>query len=167
MNHSPDEWEEDQHLPQHPSTVVSPTWPKRLKKLLTRHWHPKPLPEPVVDKDLPHLNGIERAAEVIRFILTTLEHWLSPSGRLREFIKMNARLAIAIAVPVVIVAPLVTLALEQLKGWVLLLTTTMSSFVLFPLSVLLCALLVSGMVFIGRTILAMRIRGSRRDPYNY
>ena len=119
-----------------------------------------------MDKDLPHLNGIERAAEVFRFILTTLEHWLSPSGRLREFIKMNARLAIAIAVPVVIVAPLVTLALEQLRGWVVLLTSTMSSFVLFPLSVLLCALLVSGMVFIGRTILAMRIRGSRRDPYN-
>ncbi len=161
-----DEWE-DQPLPHHPSTVVSPTWPKRLKKLLTRHWHPKALPEPVVDKDLPHLNGIERAAEVIRFILTTLEHWLSPSGRLREFIKMNARLAIAIAVPVVIVAPLVTLALEQLKVWVALLTSTMSSFVLFPLSVLLCVLLVSGMVFIGRSILAMRMRSRGRDPYNY
>lgn len=159
-----DEWEDQ--LPQHPSTAVSPTWPKQLKKMLTRHWQPKPLPEPVVDSELPHLNGIERAAEVIRFILTTLEHWLSPSGRLREFVKMNARLAIAIAVPVVIVAPLVTLALEQLKGWVALLTSTMSSFVLFPLSVLLCALLVSGMVFIGRTILAIRIRGSRRDPYS-
>jgi hypothetical protein len=135
--------------------------------MFTRHWQPKPLPEPVVDHELPHLNGIERAAEVIRFILTTLEHWLSPSGRLREFIKMNARLAIAIAVPVIIVAPLVTLALEQLKGWVVLLTSTMSSFVLFPLSVLLCALLVSGMVFIGRSILAMRVRSSRRDPYSY
>jgi hypothetical protein len=130
--------------------------------MFTRHWQPKPLPEPVVDHELPHLNGIERAAEVIRFI-----HWLSPSGRLREFIKMNARLAIAIAVPVIIVAPLVTLALEQLKGWVVLLTSTMSSFVLFPLSVLLCALLVSGMVFIGRSILAMRVRSSRRDPYSY
>ena len=167
MNHSPDEWEEDQHLPQHPSTVVSPTWPKRLKKMFTRHWQPKALPAPVVDTELPHLNGIERAAEVIRFILTTLEHWLSPSGRLREFIKMNARLAIAIAVPVIIVAPLVTLALEQLKAWVALLTTTMSSFVLFPLSVLLCVLLVSGMVFIGRSILAMRMRSSRPDSYNY
>lgn len=166
MHHSHDEWEEDQ-LPQHPSTVVSPTWPKRLRKMFTRHWRPKPLPEPVVDNDLPHLNGIERAAEVIRFILTTLEHWLSPSGRLREFIKMNARLAVAIAVPVVIVAPLVTLALEQLKGWVALLISTMSSFVLFPLSVLLCILLVCGMIYIGRSILEMRIRSSRRDPYGY
>ena len=121
----------------------------------------------MVDHELPHLNGIERAAEVIRFIVTTLEHWLSPSGQLREFVKMNARLAIAIAVPVVIVAPLVTLALEQLKGWVGLLTFTMSNFILFPLSILLCILLVSGMVFIGRSILAMRVRSSRRDPYSY
>jgi hypothetical protein len=135
--------------------------------MFTQHWRPKPLPAPVVDTELPHLNGIERAAEVIRFILTTLEHWLSPSGQLREFVKMNARLAIAIAVPVVIVAPLVTLALEQLKGWVALLNSSLSSFILFPLSILLCCLLVSGMVFIGRSILAMRVRGSRRDPYSY
>ena len=137
--------------------------------MFTQHWRPKPLPAPVVDNELPHLNGIERAAEVIRFILTTLEHWLSPSGQLREFVKMNARLSIAIAVPVVLVAPLVTLALEQLKSWIALLNSTMSSFILFPLSVLLCILLVSGMVFIGRSILVMRLRSSqqRRDPYGY
>jgi hypothetical protein len=120
-----------------------------------------------VDADLPHLSGIERAAEVCRFIFIKLEHWLSPSGHLREFTKMNARLALAIAVPVILVAPLVTLALEKLQGWVALLTTTMNSFVMFPLSVLLCILLVCGMIYIGRTILEMRIRGQRRDPYGY
>jgi hypothetical protein len=64
------------------------------------------------------------------------------------------------------VAPLVTLGLAQVKGWVAILTSTMSSFVMFPLSVLLCILLVCGMIYIGRAILEMRIRSSRRDPYN-
>lgn len=103
----------------------------------------------------------------MRFILRKLEHWMSPSGRLREFTKMNARLAFAIAVPVILVAPLVTLALEQLNGWVTLMTSTVSSFILFPLSVLLCILLVCGMIYISRCIFEMRVRSNRRDPYSY
>jgi len=165
MNHH-DEWE-DQPLPHHHSTVANPTWAKRLKRTLIHHWRPRPVPSPLVDHELPHLSGIERAAEVFRFILTKLEHGLSPSGHLREFTKMNARIAIAIAIPVMMVAPLVTLGLAQVKGWVAILTSTMSSFVMFPLSVLLCILLVCGMIYIGRAILEMRVRSSRRDPYGY
>ena len=41
----------------------------------------------------------------------------------------------------------------------------MSSFVLFPLSVVLSIILVCGMVYIGRSILEMRLRASRRDGY--
>ena len=165
MNHPHDDWE-DQPLQPH-STDAAPTWAKQLKKVFTQHWRPKPLSAPVVDTELPHLSGIERAAEVMRFILRKLEHWMSPSGRLREFTKMNARLAFAIAVPVILVAPLVTLALEQLKGWVTLMTSTVSSFILFPLSVLLCILLVCGMIYISRCIFEMRVRSNRRDPYSY
>ena len=130
-----------------------------------QHWRPKPLPSPEVDHELAHLTGIERAAEVCRFILNKLEYALSPLGHLREFIKLNIRLAIAIAIPVFMVAPLVTMALEQMKAWIALLTQTMSSFVLFPLSVVLCILLVCGMIYIGRSFMMMHMRSQRRDPY--
>ena len=95
-----------------------------------------------------------------------LEYWLSPLGHLREFIKLNLRLVLAIAIPVLMVAPLITMALDQFKLWIVLLTQTMSSFVLFPLSVVLSILLVCGMIYIGRSILEMRMRsGQRRDGY--
>jgi hypothetical protein len=65
------------------------------------------------------------------------------------------------------VAPLVTMAITQFKVWIAMLTETFSSFVLFPLSVVLSILLVCGMIYIGRTILEMRMRTQRRDPYGY
>ena len=119
-----------------------------------------------MDHELPSLSGVERSAEVLRFMMHKLEYWLSPLGHLREFIKLNLRLVLAIAIPVLMVAPLVTMALDQFKAWIVLLTQTMSSFVLFPLSVVLSILLVCGMIYIGRSILEMRMRsGQRRDGY--
>ncbi len=121
----------------------------------------------MVDHELPHLSGIERAAEVLRFMVSRLEYALSPLGNLREFIKLNFRLSICIAIPVLMVAPLVTMAINQFKVWITMLTETFSSFVLFPLSVVLSILLVCGMIYIGRSILEMRMRTQRRDPYGY
>ena len=118
-----------------------------------------------MDRDLPTLSGIERSAEVLRFMLHKLEYWLAPRGHLREFVKLNFQLAVAIAIPVLMVAPLITMALDQFKAWINLLTQTFSSFVLFPLSVVLSVLLVCGMVYIGRSVLEMRMRSGRRDPY--
>ncbi len=115
--------------------------------------------------DLPHLTAVERSAEVCRFILTKLEYWLSPSGHFREFTKMNARIAISIAIPVLMVAPLVTMALRQFQTWTTMLTSTVSEFVLFPLSVVLSILLVCGLIYIGRSILEMRLRGQQRERY--
>ena len=142
---------------------------KSLKQTITQHWRPEPLPVPVVDPDLPRLTGIERAAEVCRFTLHKLEYALSPQGHLREFIKLNVRLALSIAIPVFMVAPLITVALNQFQVWVDLLAKTTSSLVLFPLSVVLVIGLICGLVYIGRSIMIMRLRYSqqRRDPYGY
>jgi hypothetical protein len=165
---SQEEWEESPHH-QHPrqvSTVANPnSWVKQLKRTVLQHWQPNPLPVPLVDRDLPRLSGIERAAEVLRFMLQQMEYALSPQGHLREFIKFNLRLAMGIGLPVFLVAPLVTLALNQLTVWTALLTQTMSSFVLFPLSVLLCIFLVCGLLYIGRFFMEMRFRGQQRDRY--
>jgi hypothetical protein len=143
------------------------SWAKRLKITLIKHWLPKPLTVPEVDHELPHLTAIERSAEVLRFMVSRLEYALSPLGNLREFIKLNFRLSICIAIPVLMVAPLVTMAINQIKAWVALLTETFSSFVLFPLSVVLSILLVCGLIYITRSFMEMRMRNQRRDPYNY
>ncbi len=80
---------------------------------------------------------------------------------------MNCRLALIIAIPVFLVAPLITMALERLNSWIALLSATMSSFILFPLSVILSILLICGLIYIGRAIMEMKMRANRRDPYNY
>ena len=100
-------------------------------------------------------------------MVSKLEYALSPFGHLREFIKLNCRLALSIAIPVLMVAPLVTMAITQFKVWTVMLVETCSSFVLFPLSVVLSIILVCGMLYIGRSILEMKMRSGRRDPYGY
>lgn len=129
------------------------------------HWRPEPLALPEVDHELPRLSTIERAAEVIRFMASKLEYALSPQGDLRAFVKLNARLALSIAIPVFMVAPLVTMAIQQFKTWTNLLTETFSSFVLFPLSVVLSIILVAGLIYIGRSLMEMRFRSQQRDRY--
>lgn len=140
---------------------------KQLKRTLIQHWRPEPLTVPEVDHDLPRLTAIERAAEVVRFMFSKLEYALSPLGHLREFMKLNIRVAVSIALPVFMVAPLVTMAITQFKAWTVMLVETCSSFVLFPLSVVLSIILVCGMLYIGRSILEMKMRSGRRDPYGY
>ncbi len=118
----------------------------------------------MVDHDLPRLSAIERSAEVMRFMGHRLVYWLSPQGQLREFIKLNLRVALTVAIPALLVAPLITLALGQFQTWAVMLTQAVTSFVLFPLSVLLSILLVCGLLYIIRTCLDLRGRG-RRDMY--
>ena len=57
------------------------------------------------------------------------------------------------------------MALDQFKLWIVLLTQTMPSFVLFSLSVVLSILLVCSLIYIGRSILEMRMRSGRREGY--
>ncbi|MBB5033798.1 hypothetical protein HNQ65_003388 [Prosthecobacter vanneervenii] len=144
------------------------TWAKQARQIVIRRWQPEPLSEPVIDEELPNLSAIERSAEVVCFTCRRAEYWLSPQGTLREWLKFNLRLAIGIAVPALLVAPLVTLALERFNLWIDLISKSTSNFVLVPLSVLLVVGLIAGLVSIAKSILSMRLRHQqRRDPYNY
>ena len=118
-----------------------------------------------MDHELPVLSAIERAAEVTRFTTAQFEFWLSPLGNLREFLRLNFRMAIVIAAPALLIAPFISMVLERFKQWTIMLTETVSSFVLFPLSVILSILLVCGCLYIGRSLMEMRVRSSRRDGY--
>ncbi|MDB6117694.1 MAG: hypothetical protein JWO08_1475 [Verrucomicrobiaceae bacterium] len=78
---------------------------------------PQPLGPPHVDPALPQLSGLERAAEVLRYTAQCTEHWLSPHGTLREWFRRNLRLAFAVVIPLLVMAPVVTLLFDQLRGW--------------------------------------------------
>jgi hypothetical protein len=163
------EWDEQSPPPPRQlPTVPATTWAKQVHQIVIRRWQPEPLSEPVVDHDLPHLSAIERSAEVLSFTCRRFEYWISPQGVLREWFKFNLRLALGLAVPALLVAPLVTLALKQFNEWIDLITRTTSNLVLVPLSALLVIGLICGLISIGKSILTMRMRQQqRRDPYNY
>ncbi len=164
-----EDWDEPspQQPPRQVPTVPTTTWAKQMRQIVIRRWQPEPLPEPEVDHDLPQLSAVERSAEVISYTCRRFEYWLSSQGTLREWFKFNLRLAFGLGVPSLLVAPLVTLALQQFNSWIDLITKTTSNLVLVPLSVLLVIGLICGLISIGKSILTMRLRHQqqRRDPY--
>jgi hypothetical protein len=70
------------------------------------------VPEPTIDPALLRLGWWERSAEVIRFTLLCLEHWLSQRGILREWLRLNLWAAAVLAAASVLVIPPLTSVLE-------------------------------------------------------
>lgn len=99
-----------------PQTLPSPEDDETLRSWLQVN-PPQPLSPPHVDPALPLLSGLERAAEVLRYTAQCIEHWLSPHGVLREWFRRNMRLALAVSIPLLVMAPVVTLLFDQLRGW--------------------------------------------------
>lgn len=84
-----------------------------VKLFINKHWRPAPISQPRVDPDLSNLDGSQRAAEVIRYSLLTLEFWLSPLGRLREWIRLNGKACAILTVPTLFIMPLVIVIINQ------------------------------------------------------
>ena len=151
--HWEQEEEEDQTL-----TVTRPKyWVTGVKSFFQRHWQPKELIEPEVDPDLHRLTGVERSAEVIRYCLVSLEHWLASSGWLREWIRLNLRIALFVAAPSLLVIPLITLALGQLNSWSTIIAQASTNMLYFPLTALLFVGLIAVLVMLTNAL-------RRRDP---
>ena len=79
-------------------------------------WHPEEMPQPMIQPDLHRLGPVEREAEVIRYSLRRAEYWVSPSGWLREWFRLNLWVAIVLAIPAILVAPLGGYLLERLAA---------------------------------------------------
>ena len=148
------------------SDMVRPNLARRARQFVLSNWEPKPLPPPKVDPDLLQLTPVERSTEVLRHSILSLEYWLSPSGVLREWIRFNLRLAAVLAVPALLVVPLVSFALREINSWVGQVVASTSTFLMFPLSALLIVGLVSALMALSRSILRNR-QQPRRDPYHY
>jgi len=73
-----------------------------------------PLAEPIVDRLISKRHWLERSTEVFAYSIKSLEYALSPSGRLRQFFKLNLLLLCIIGAPLLIFLPLFTFASNQL-----------------------------------------------------
>ena len=105
----------------------------RIRDFFRRHWNPNSIEPPKVDLEFEELGATTRAAEVIRFSFLSLEWWLSPQGKLREWLKLNGRIASILVIPAVLVMPLVTLIIYQVAKWMGWLVSIAGHIILFPL----------------------------------
>ncbi len=72
-----------------------------------------PLTEPIVDRLISRRHWLERSTEVFAYSFKSLEYALSPSGRLRQFLKLNLLLLCIIGIPLLIFLPLIAFAFNQ------------------------------------------------------
>jgi len=81
---------------------------------LRKLWKQEPVAAPIPDLELTEDSWVERGAEVIGFHLCRLEHWLSASGWLRAWLRLNLLLSIALTIAGMLLLPPVAQVLEQL-----------------------------------------------------
>ena len=86
-------------------------------------------PEP-----LAQMNGLQRVVECFRYTILSVEHWISPDGHLREWLRRNLLLGAWLIVPALFVMPIIGLILWQLTGWLNMLS---GRFIILPLLILL------------------------------
>jgi len=120
--------------------------PCRLIEWIKDNWNPKKIDPPIVDQELPNLGGVQRSAESLRYITLKTEHWLSPNGRLREWVRHHMLLSAILAVPAFLVLPIVGFILWQILQWVIMLTLMVGHMIIFPILGLMALLTILGVI---------------------
>ena len=77
----------------------------------------EPLPPPAIDGELETLPVIQRSTECLRHFILSTEHWISPHGRLRWWLKINLCLWAWLFIPAVVLMPVISLVLHEVDGW--------------------------------------------------
>ena len=95
-----------------------------VSSLARRAWNPEAVSRPAIAADLERLPWPERCAEVVRHALLSAEHWLSRSGWVREWIRLNVWVAVILTVAALLVIPPVTALLEGFRDWAGLVSAT-------------------------------------------
>lgn len=107
-------------------------------------WSPRGVPRPVVDPALTELHPVVRAAEVLRYSACKFEYWISPGGHAREALRLSCLVAALLAIPVLLVMPLVTLVLVQVAGWLELLVAILINAACIAAALLIGKALIKG-----------------------
>jgi hypothetical protein len=89
----------------------------RLRRLAVNTLQSVPLEPPALDPNFSRLAALERAGEVLRYHARRTEHWLSPGGHVRAWLRLNIRLALVLGIPTVLLTPIVTLILTTAVTW--------------------------------------------------
>jgi hypothetical protein len=127
--------------------------PNNLSRIYQEYWQPKPIKAPVPDPHLMSLTSVQRSAEVIRYSLLSVEFWISPFGKLREWVRLNTRLGAILLMPAILVLPLLLLITGQLAQWLALLISISGHLIVFPLVALAAAGVITLAVLLVRAVL--------------
>jgi len=131
-------------------------WWHRMWLKLREWFKPTPIKPPTVDPEFPEMSGIERSAESMRFNILSLEYWLSKGGQLRIWVKNNMLLASLLAIPVLLVMPLVGLLLWQLVIWIGMLVSLAGGLILFPILALVAVLVIVVIINIIKSLFGLK-----------
>ena len=80
-------------------------------------WETQPITRPILDRGFLELPPSQRSVEVILYWMARGEHWLSPNGWLRAWVRLNLIIAVLLGVSALTVVPVGTLVLEGVSGW--------------------------------------------------
>lgn len=135
---------------------------------LQRLWRQKPITLPDPQLELTNDSWVERGAEVLGWHFCRLEHWLSDSGWLRAWLRLNLILSIALTVAGVFLLPPVDRVLEQVANsshWVgQILTDLLTLLSSVPPAIISVAVIY--LLFLGyRRVRRFRIGRSRGEGY--
>ena len=124
----------------------------RLRRLAERALQPVAVEPPKVDPHIERLGSIERASEALRYSMLRAEHWLSPRGTLREYARLNLKLALFLGIPTIVLTPILTLLLSTAVTWSALLAEIARNLVLIPAWLGTALLIITGIAFVWRLI---------------
>lgn len=99
------------------NAVRASSLPARIGRALMLAWRPLPVEPPALDPHLETLSGVERVAEVLRFSVLSVEVAISPHGSLRAWLKLNVLVALVLAIPAMLVVPVITYLLSGFSTW--------------------------------------------------
>lgn len=138
--------------------------PKMAGHVLLTAWNPQPIEKPTVDSELPSYPFLVRSVEVLKYQMLLLEYSLSQGGGLRAWIKLNLLCALLLAIPVILVVPVVTALLSGVASWSAFLHEIMWNFTMTLLLVIICVGIVVSIIFLfGKFRLAGRIAREQQE----
>lgn len=97
--------------------VPASSLPARISRALMLAWSPIRVEPPELDSHLESLSGVERVSEVLRFSVLSVEAAISPHGGLRAWLRLNMLVALVLAIPAVLVVPVITYLLSGFSTW--------------------------------------------------
>ena len=116
-------------------------------------WDPAPINAPTVDPDIRHLDPLSRSAEAIRYSVLSIEFWISPTGKVREWLRNNTRLGVLLAVPGFLVMPIITFILWQTVSWLSALALIARKLIVIPILGFIAAAILRSIPFVLRILL--------------